>query len=248
MRSLLPSYAENVDLAARYAYPEGPHPWVRANMVSSADGGATADGRSAGLSSEADRTVFALLRGLSDVILAGAGTVRVEGYGPVEPRREWQELRAMSGQPPVPPIAVVSNRLDFDLSSPLFATPGAGTIVITAESSPADRRREVEATTHADVVVAGGDTVDLGAAVDALAARGHGRVLCEGGPMLLAQVAAAGRLDELCLTVSPMLTAGAAPRILNGPVLPDPMGLRLAHLLEDDGFLFLRYTRDDAVT
>lgn len=242
MRSLLPAYAEDVDLAAYYAYPEGPYPWVRANMVAGADGGVTLAGRSAGLSSETDKQIFALLRGLADVIVAGAGTVRVEGYGPVRPRRQWRELRAIAGQPPAPPIAVVSRRLDLDLSGRLFTAPEAGTIVLTAQSAPAERRREVAK--HADVVIAGGDWVDLGAAVDALAERGHRRILCEGGPQLLAQVAAAGRLDELCLTVSPLLAAGDAPRILNGPELAQPARLRLAHLLEDEDFLFMRYTRD----
>lgn len=209
-------------------------------MVASADGAATFAGRSGGLSSATDKRIFALLRGLADVILAGAGTVRVEGYGPAEPRPEWQEMRAAAGQPPAPPIAVVSRRLDLDLAGPLFA-PGAGTIVITTAAAPPRRRRA--AAENADVIVAGSERVDIGAAIDALAGRGLGRILCEGGPQLLAQIVAAGLLDELCLTVSPLLTAGDAPRILNGGALPAATGLRLAHLLEDDDFLFLRYIR-----
>jgi riboflavin biosynthesis pyrimidine reductase len=74
-----------------------------------------------------------------------------------------------------------------------------------------------------------------------LGERGLHRVVCEGGPSLLAQVAAAGRLDELCLTVSPLLTGPGHAGLLTGPPWPEPRPLRLTTLLEDDGWLFARY-------
>ncbi len=85
------------DLARLYAYPPGP--WLRANFVASVDGAAHLDGASAGLSSDADRHVFALLRTLADVVLVGAGTARTERYGPVRSRELWRHLRA-SRRPP----------------------------------------------------------------------------------------------------------------------------------------------------
>ena len=97
---------------------------------------------------------------------------------------------------------------------------------------------------HADVIVAGQDTVDLAAAVDALAERGHRRMLAEGGPHLLAQLAGAGLLDELCLTIGPLMAGPGAPRIVAG-VPATPLPLTLAHVLEDDGFLLCRYIRKD---
>jgi riboflavin biosynthesis pyrimidine reductase len=236
-----PPAAEELDdaaLAWLYGYPG--QPWLRANMVMSADGAATLDGRSGGLSSEADRRLFALLRGLADVILAGAGTARAEGYKPVRPREVWDGLRA--GRGPTPPIAIVSRALDLDPDAPLFreAPARAQTIVITCAASPASRR-EVLAR-HADVVVAGNTVVDLGEAVAALHERGLGRVLCEGGPHLLAELVAADLLDELDLTVSPLLTGSGANRITAGTRFP-PHNLRLTHALEEDGTLFCRYTR-----
>jgi riboflavin biosynthesis pyrimidine reductase len=89
--------------------------------------------------------------------------------------------------------------------------------------------------------VAGEDDVDLAAALDSLAARGLRRVLCEGGPSLLADVAAAGRLDELCVTFSPQLVGGDGPRILHGTELD--VVLQPALLLEQDGMLLARYVR-----
>ncbi len=243
MRQIFPAASEtatDAELAALYAYPQG----VRANMVSSVDGAATVSGRSAGLSSAADRHVFALLRTLADVILVGAATARAEGYGPVRVRELWQHLR--SGHPATPPIAVVTRRMDLDFDSPLFASapPHARTIVITTELPPQSLRDRAAA--HADVIVAGRETVDLKSAIDALADLGHRHVLVEGGPHLLGQLIAADLLDELCLTVSPLLAGPGAGRIVASPSLDQPSSptrpMALAHVLEDDGFLLSRYT------
>jgi riboflavin biosynthesis pyrimidine reductase len=245
MRQVFPASAAplaDADLATLYAYPA--RPVVRANMVSSVDGAATVSGRSGGLSSAADRHVFALLRTLADAILVGAATARAERYGPVRVRELWQHLR--SGRSATPPIAVVTRRLDLDLALPLFASapPHARTIVITTELAPQSLRDK--AAQHADVIVAGRETVDLKSALDALADLGHRHVLVEGGPHLLGQLAAAELLDELCLTVSPLLAGPGAGRIVASPSLDLPSSptrpLSLAHVLEDDGFLLSRYT------
>jgi riboflavin biosynthesis pyrimidine reductase len=232
----------DTELAGLYAYPSGS--WLRANMVSSADGAAHLDGVTKGLSSAADRHLFALLRTLADVIVVGAATVRAERYAPVRPHELWPDLRP--GRTPTPPIAVVSARLDLDPSSRLIASapPSARTIVITTAQAPADRRAALDG--PAEIIVAGQETVDLKAAIAALAERGHRRMLAEGGPRLLAQVAAAGLLDELCLTIGPLLAGSGADRILAGAMsAASAQPLTLAHVLEDDGFLFCRYLRKD---
>ncbi|MBV9095386.1 MAG: pyrimidine reductase family protein [Streptosporangiaceae bacterium] len=228
------------DLAAAYAYPPGR--CLRANFVVSADGAATVNGVSAGLSSPADRRVFLLLRNLADVVVVGAGTVRAEGYGPARPSKAWRWLR--DGRPPTPPIAVVSARLDLDPASRLLsaAPPHARTIVITAASSPQDRRAELASC--AEVIVAGDTTVDLHAALRALADRGRPRMLTEGGPHLFAELAAAGLVDELCLTIAPLLTGPHASRIVAGALSPpEPLPLALAHVIEVESYLLCRYTR-----
>jgi riboflavin biosynthesis pyrimidine reductase len=238
---------DDAGLAAQYACPDpGPGAaWLRANMVASLDGAAALLGRSGGLSSEADRQIFAMLRAMTDVILVGAGTARAEGYGPVRPESEgvrWAWLR--EGRAPSPPIAVVTGRLGLDTGSPLLteAPEYARTIVITTESAPAARRAAAART--ADVIVAGDASVDIPAAVAALAQRGYRRILAEGGPVLLSQLIAAGRLDELCLTLSPLLAGPGAGRIVQGAPLPDGMPappLTLGHVLADEGYLFCRY-------
>lgn len=227
MRRLRPDPADHVDLRAAYAVEVPRH--VRANFVSSTDGAVTVAGKSAPLSSDADRELFHVLRSLTDVVLVGAGTARAENYG---------GARDHDGR--VPPIAVVSKALDLDPQSRLFTETRVPPIVVTCDASPRDVRDRLADV--ADVVVAGDANVDIGAALDTLAERGLGRVLCEGGPHLLGSVAAAGALDELCLTIAPLLAGGNAGRIVAGylPDVVEPM--RLLHVLEDDGHLFLRYS------
>jgi riboflavin biosynthesis pyrimidine reductase len=239
LRQVLPVDRDEPDLAALYTYPDGR--WLRANMVSSADGAATLKGASAGLSSDTDRRLFALLRTLSDVILVGAATARTERYKPARLQPEWAGLRA--GRTPTPPIAVITRSLDLDPDGPLItaAPADARTIVITTARAPHDVRAALEP--RADVIVAGEEGVDFGAAVAALAERGHRRLLAEGGPHLLAELLEAGLLDELCLTIGPLLAGPGPGRIVAGGDAAASLPLDLAHVLAEDGFLFCRYTR-----
>ena len=236
MRELLPNYADDVDLRVSYAYPDHRR-WARANMVASLDGSAVRGGRSEGLSGPDDQQVFGVLRGLADVVLVGAGTARAEGYRALRAKPAYADLRASLGQLPSPVLALVSARLDLDPASELFHGGGERTVVVT--SSAADPAARDRLAAVADVLVAGDERVDLPAALDELAERGLGRVLCEGGPSLLAELVASGRLDELCLTVSPQLVAGEGPRILTGPEVDARFSV--GHLLESDGVLFTRY-------
>lgn len=204
------------------------HVAVRLNFVSSIDGAATRDGRSGGLGVPADKRYFDLLRRVADVVAVGAGTVRTEGYGPMivdRPRR---------GQPV---FAIVSRSLDLDPASPIFTKAPVRPLIITTERATGRARFD----DVADVVVAGGSRVDAALAVEALRARGLRRILCEGGPTLFGSVLAADVADELCLTVSPTLEAGDAPRIANGDSVPREM--TLASVLRSGSTLLLRYVR-----
>ncbi len=231
--------------------------WLQANMVASVDGAASLSGRSGGLSGPGDRMVFTVLRSLADVILVGAGTVRAERYRPAQAAELWQQLRPPGA--PLPAIAVVTARLDVDPAGQLLtgAATGAQTIVVTTADAPPDRKAAIAR--HARIVEAGQGQVDVSAAVAALHGLGYSRILCEGGPGLLGQLAQAGLIDELCLTTSPVFASGPAGRIVrsgSGQVTGPAAGataagaaaagaatarLSLAHLLTDEDFLFSRY-------
>jgi riboflavin biosynthesis pyrimidine reductase len=244
MRCLYPEPQDDVDPVVAYgvvgAHATG-RPSVRLNMISSADGAAALAGRSGTLGGTADKNLFALLRSLADVILVGAGTMRAEGYGPARLGEASRTRRRAEGMALVPPIAVMTRSCRLAWEAPFFTDAESRPIVVTTSGSAAgDRER---AATVADVVVAGEASVDLSGAMDALGARGHTNVLAEGGPVVAAELAGADLLDELCLTLAPLLTAGPAHRILDGRELAPPRSLGLEMVLEADGYLFLRYRR-----
>lgn len=231
-------------LAEIYAHPEGSGAgaspaWVRANMITSIDGAISVQGRSGGLSGVADKLVFGLLRSLADVVLVGAETARAEHYGLA---RVWPQVRP--GVPP-PPIAIVTKRLTLDLDSPLIQGNGGPnrTIVLTTSQAATDRV-ELAAKT-ADVIIAGEDEVPATAIIGKLADLGYRKILIEGGPTLLAQLNAAGLVDELCVTTSPRVEGGGAARMMvsKSSDQPVPRDFALRVLLEDDGFLLASYVR-----
>jgi riboflavin-specific deaminase-like protein len=233
----------DAELEQLYDYPPGlDTPWVQANFVASADGAATVDGRSAGLSHPADKRIFALGRDLADVILVGAGTVVAERYAGIKPRELRTERRQSRGLADLPPIAVVSNRCSVPPEAPLLTDTTVPPIVLTCASAAPERRNAL-ADAGADVVVVGDDTVHLPSALQELGKRGLHRVNCEGGPHLMASMLADDLVDQLCLTVAPLLAGAGADRIVVGAELKEPRDLQLASVLHAEGFLLLRYTR-----
>jgi riboflavin biosynthesis pyrimidine reductase len=216
--------------------------WVTGHMVAGLDGTAAIGGRVGALSTKPDQALFRRMRQIADIVLVGAETVRREGYGSIRLTEDAQEQRRQAGRPGTPPLAVVSRSLDFDWTAKVFtdAPDGARTHVITCAA--ADPERVTEAEKVADVVVAGEERVEPAEAMRALAERGHQVVLCEGGPRWLGELVAADRLDELCLSISPVM--GGDPL----PVSVTPPGAALAAfelkgVMEEDGTLFLRYER-----
>ncbi|MFL6004559.1 MAG: pyrimidine reductase family protein [Nocardioides sp.] len=216
--------------------------WVTGHMVAGLDGTAAVGGRVGSLSTAPDQALFRRMRQIADVVLVGAETVRREGYGSVRLAEEAQEQRRRLGQSATPPLALVSRSLAFDWTAKVFADApdDARTHVITCEA--ADPGRRAEAQQHAEVIVAGDDRVEPAAAMRALADLGRRVVLCEGGPTWLGELVAADRLDELCLSVAPLM--GGDPL----PVSVTPPGAGLAQfelkgVMAEDDTLFLRYER-----
>lgn len=242
MRQLLPHPAE-VDPARAHAAADRPHlpdrPWVLLNMVASVDGATAVDGVSGELGGAADRSVFSAIRAVADVIVAAAGTVRADGYGPPRTPPAQQAARVARGQAPYPRIAIVSRTLDLDERTPLFTATPTRPLVFTTTTSDPERRRTLAQVAD---VVADEAEVTPGGIVTHLHRLGAHTVLLEGGPSLNGRFHHAGLLDEVNLTTAPALVGGDSPRILReGP--QDLTPLRLAHLWEEDGVLLARYCR-----
>jgi riboflavin biosynthesis pyrimidine reductase len=231
---------DDEQLAACYAINDRSRQSVRVNFVASIDGAATDHGLSGGLSGKADKRVFDLLRSLSDVILVGAGTMRAEGYGAMRLDPESVLSRRGKGLTDEPVFAIVSGTLDLDPESPAFTKAPVKALVVTVEAS--SRVKKEALSRVADILVCGEKKLDVGAMLDAFAKRGLRQVLCEGGPTLFGTLLDADRVDELCLTISPLIEAGDAHRIVLG-TLEKARRMRLHHVLVSDGTLMLRYLR-----
>jgi riboflavin biosynthesis pyrimidine reductase len=207
------------DDALRAAYTPPRLPWLRLNFVSTVDGAATGgDGTSRSINNAADKRVFLALREQADVVIAGAGTVRDEGYRP-----NPKPLVVVTRSGEIPPTL-----MEGDTERVYVATGASAPALADARSMIGDR-----------VLVLGDDAPDLVALRAALADLGFANLLCEGGPHLARDLLAAGVVDELCCTFVPTLVAGGAPRIMNGDAIDVPLTLHA--LLEADGTLLGRW-------
>jgi riboflavin biosynthesis pyrimidine reductase len=247
---ILPTDVDTVDPADTYGDDARPapagRPWVLVNMVASVDGSAIdADGLSGGLSGGADKAVFSAIRGVADVIVAGAATVVAEDYGPSRPTAPIRRQRLARGQAAAPRIAVVSGSLRLDPGQRLFrdVDPDARPIVLTVEAADPARREALDPV--AEVHAIGRHHLDWDRALALLHdVTGARVVLCEGGPRTVAQLVAADLIDEVCVTVSPELVGGPGPRLAQGPFASVGLSLVLDRVLTEDGYLFLRYLRE----
>lgn len=244
LQQLFPSPAELAPdpqeeaLTALYDSTDIPQdrPRVQSNMVQSLDGKiAGADGLSGTISSPADKRVFAVLRALADVVVVGASTVREEGYTRLPARQRFAEARRARGQEPAPVLAIITGSGNLDVDH--LTSAGSGRIIVFTTSDDDEVLRRLRSSMSEVIRV---DSADPHTVLDGLAQRGFKRALCEGGPSLLGEWAAAGAIDEMCVTTSPLLVGGDGPGILGRVELDSPAGLRLLSAVEGDSTLMLR--------
>ncbi|MCA2322543.1 pyrimidine reductase family protein [Mycobacterium intracellulare] len=235
---------EDGELPRLYGYPEHDATWVRANFITSVDGGATSGGSSGAMGGPGDRFIFNLLRELADVIVVGAGTVRIEGYSGAQLSAAQRQHRQARGQSEVPPLAIVTKSGHLNRDMAVFTRTEVPPLVLTCAAAAAQTRRLLSGVCEVlDCSAGDPEKVDEAALLAALGERGLRRILTEGGPMLLGSLIDRDMLDELCLTIAPYIVGGQARRIAAGPgqLLT---GMRCAHVLTDDaGYLYTRYVR-----
>ena len=242
MRALLPHDLDDpTDSESLFhAYRAPQRSWIRSNFVASADGGASVEGTAGGLGSPADQAVLAILRAHAEVVVVGAGTVRAEGYGPLQYTPERTALRAELGFTGPARLAVVTGHPDFTGAERWIAQAPVPPIVLTTpQAAHAIPGAEVVGCGESDATWVSAEGI-----VAALHERDLRAILCEGGPHLHSELASAGYLDELCLTISPLLVGPGSPRIVAGPPWTRTRPSHLTQLLEDDSLLFARYALD----
>jgi riboflavin biosynthesis pyrimidine reductase len=229
-------------------------PCVYANFVETLDGVVAVPGleQSNALvadSSEDDKFLMGLLRAFADVVLIGSGTLLASPRGRWRPEGVYPnakeavgELRARLGKPDHPAVAIVTTGASLDIGHPVLAE---GAVVLTTANGAA----LLEGAVPEVVAVNDGDWVDLRAALALLRDRGHALVLAEAGPTTFGELLAAALVDELFLTLSPVLAgrlaAGRRLGLVEGVellpetrVAPELLSLRMSgdHVFARYGF------------
>jgi riboflavin biosynthesis pyrimidine reductase len=229
LQRLIPSPTVEIETLGQHYAPlrtrsHERRPHVAVCMVSSLDGSISVAGRSGGLSNPNDAAVLRSLRIHADVVIVGAGTVRDESYG--APVRADQR------------IGVVTVSGAVDTTGPLFA--GGSAFLICPSDTVTPEGVDVLR------VASSRDGVDITEAVERLGEMTEvdvHHVLCEGGSRLNGALLDADLVDELNLTVSPLLVGGTGPR-LSTAAEENRRRFRLAQLIaDDDSMLFGRWAR-----
>lgn len=240
---LLPSYVDAVtdqQLVDLYSHPATSGPRVSFNFVSSLDGSATLNGRSGELGNAADRRIMKVLRRIADIIFVGAGTVRAEGYSGDLIDPEGSLWRQDHGKSTRPSLAMVSGSLSVDPGMPFFTAAAERPLIITTAEADSARKKKLE--NVADVLVCGQRSLDVEVMIHELGLRGLSRLHSEGGPHLFGAFQQANRVDELCLSISPVLVAGPGMRIaVSSAQNLQPKHMDLNQVLRSGDMLFLRY-------
>ncbi|MFT5223593.1 MAG: riboflavin-specific deaminase-like protein [Glaciecola sp.] len=239
MRQWMPEarHLEDEEIYLDVKWAEHATPRLALNMVVGLDGGVTLDGRSGPVGGEADRAAFAALRDAADVILVGAGTARAENYGPPVRGVRAAARRIERGQLAVPTLAIVTASVDLLPTHRVFADPGHLPLIVTSAAAPEARVASLRSL-GVEVLVSGEQEVDLVGAIKDLGTRGL-HLLCEGGPRLNTALFDAGLVDEVFVTLAPLLTGSEKHLVTSA--LRDRVDLTLMGVIEAGSELLLRY-------
>lgn len=235
-----PTSADEITRGLRFAdLAPDDRPYVVVNMVSTADGRATIDGRAGPIGNEADRELFHHLRTTTDAVMAGARTVKVERYRRLVRDPALRDKRAEQGLDPDPLAVIVSGRLDLPADVPLLQDEASRVVIVTASDE------ELQGVRAQVDYVRSGDRADvaLARALHRLRTEyGVRSVLCEGGPALNAGLLRDGLVDELFLSVAGKIDGSQEVLpIVRGLPLGTPVPLELVWALQAENDLFLRY-------
>lgn len=212
-------------------------PWVMMNFVVSVDGATTIAGQSTKLGDEDDLAMFQALRTVPDVILVGATTVIVEDYRPVNLDAERREARVARGQTPAPTLAIVTGTMSLNVESRVFSDSDYKPLVITGPNANPGRLALLG--DAADVAIL--EEINPESITNRLGAAKV--ILLEGGPSLAGQFVSAGLVDELNLTIAPVLVGGESDRLVGKGDISPPEDMKLDRVLRGDRMLILRYLK-----
>lgn len=210
-------------------------PFVFTNFALSLDGHATLEGRSGPIGSDVDTAFLVGLREIPDAVMVGAGTLRAERYSRIPPSEGSRARRQRRGVAADPLVVVVSGALNLPWDIDLFTNGGGRVLVVTASEDEVP-----ETGTPVEVMRCSGG-VDMASVLSRLRSEfGVRSLLCEGGPRLHGTLIGGGLVDELFVTIAPLVSGGVGPGLTTA-LAESRRELELLWLLESRGELFARY-------
>lgn len=211
-------------------------PFVIVNMVATVDGQGRIDNDTSELGNEADLELFVTLREQVDCVMAGVRTVAIEDYKGPANKPETREQRERRGLAARPIFATATKSGNLPMDAPVFQDDGVRLVVFSkasidtslakasVEIIPTEDPREMLSILRHDFDV-------------------HS-LLLEGGPTINTPYFAGELVDELFLTLAPVLTGAGTPFPIIAGDLPRRQQLHLIGALLSDEHLFLRYRVD----
>jgi riboflavin biosynthesis pyrimidine reductase len=210
-------------------------PYVIVNMISTADGQGRIGSDTAELGNEDDMALFAVLREQVDCVMAGVRTVAVENYKGPGGKQRTRERRETNGLAPRPLFATATRSGELPVNTPLFQDPEATVVVFSNAELKLDGARALVTQVRAE------EPQEM----LRMLRQEHGvrSLLLEGGPHINTPFFAEEFVDELFLTIAPVLTGDAEFPIIAG-ALPTRQSLHIVGMLTSEDHLYLRYRVD----
>jgi riboflavin-specific deaminase-like protein len=222
-------------------------PRVILNFAVTVDGKvSTAKQTPSGFTSAFDKHRLLEIRSLGDALMVGRNTLQIDQMSMGLPDESLRRARIQRGQSEYPIRVVISNSGDLPLDLNIFDHRFSPIVIYSTTRMPATNQTGLRA--KAELHLSGGDQVSLPEVLhDLYQTRQVRTLVCEGGPRLAKALAELDVVDELFITIAPILAGGAgAPGILgtSGTFLPSSRVYQLESMKVEAGECYLRYVAD----
>src|SRR6266480_7890601 len=191
-------------------------PFVAVTFAMTVDGKVTTKNYdSVDFTSREDKAHLIRQRALGDAVLVGHGTIENDNVRLGIPREDLRQERIARGQSPYPIRVIVSNKGRINPRLKVFQTDFAPIIIFSTTRMPLKTREQLQE--KATLYLSQARRVDLRWMLQELRYGFKVKyVACEGGPALFRSLLEQGLVDQLNLTIAPLLFGGKKAPTLMG--------------------------------
>jgi len=227
-----------------------PLPFVTVNVAITADGKLAPDSRHfVPFGSKRDQELMMELRSRAEAVMSGARTVDLGKVDLGPGGKKYQQQRIENGLAEFNMRVIASGSASLDPNAHIFKKRFSPIVLLTTKAAPPGRLKRLSNLVD-DVFISPGATIDFRAALAWLRQKWNvTRLLCEGGGEINAPVFRAKLVDELYVTICPVLFGGRrAPTMADGAgisKLADAIKIKLVRreLIDDELYCVYRLVR-----